>query len=615
MKRKLANLSLRKKILFIFGCLVVLMVIIPCSILYQHYYGVFRQNVTESLEVAVSGNAEKLRVLTDTVLAAVRQVNDNQKAYISVGEQELSPVADMITRYGTEGDDTNLYELINEMNMNKDLLEDIFATASGSIQGKMSYALIVSGEYPIAKYLGLFRKGQTNGLFRSKGVEERDWYQKTLERDGDIYWFCQEEYPGRVFMAKLLQYQYLDREYHYEIRKLGVMLVSFDVSWVAKQIDTAEITQETLFFIMDEEGNLLYDNQGQEETFTGEEIALMLENAGEEKSSLYEHGQRQYLIQRNAVNQGLFVLTIVPFGDIQVLAFDMVKTILVVMIVIFVLGSILAALLSKVLMKPILGLAFQMKKGVVEQIDGYQERKDEIGILYQGYNQLQQRIQELIEEAWDSAEKEKRAQIHALQMQMNPHFIYNSLGAISCNALLCGQDQIAEQITALSAIIRYNVKNPDAMVSLKEEISMITCYEEIWKVSYEDSLLFEHDVMPECEEAMIPKLMIQPLVENAILHGVDFTKGPGKIVIRAAMEADDRLMIRVANNGRKVDTEKINFYIRGACELDTDKNSLGVRNVYDRIKMFFGEDGELRYERDADDNTEAVISILVKEQL
>ena len=94
------------------------------------------------------------------------------------------------------------------------------------------------------------------------------------------------------------------------------------------------------------------------------------------------------------------------------------------------------------------------KSGKLEKTQAYQVRRDEIGTLYHAYNRQQERIQELFVQVQDSLEKQKRAEIHALQVQMNPHFIYNTLGAISCRALLCGEDEIAEQITALTAIIR-----------------------------------------------------------------------------------------------------------------------------------------------------------------
>lgn len=103
--------------------------------------------------------------------------------------------------------------------------------------------------------------------------------------------------------------------------------------------------------------------------------------------------------------------------------------------------------------------------------------------MCRAYNRQHERIQELILQVQDSLEKQKRAEIHAPQVQMNPHFIYNTLGAISCRALLSGEDEIAQQITALTAIIRYNVKDPDALVPLRSEFDIIMRYEEIWMKS------------------------------------------------------------------------------------------------------------------------------------
>lgn len=616
MRRWIVNLSLPQKMTLIFGSLVVLLILVPCGILYRYYYAVFQQNVTQSLEIAVNGNADKLQVFLDTVSAAIDQVNDNKKAasleYSNT--RQLSPVGDMIVKYNPPKNDIRLYELVQEMTRNKLFLDNLFTTALNVSGENASYALIVDAKHTVSKYFSRWSFDRDSGIFRSEKADETQWYKRTVEADGEKYWFTEKDYPNRVFLAKCLMYHLMKSVDEYEVKQLGVMLVSFDLSWLAQRFEEAELTKDSLVFVLTEEGKLLYDNQLQETIFTDAALSAVMGIVQEGKLSQYEHDGKQYLIQKNTTEYGIEMLSVIPFHNIHAAILDMIQVIIVVMLIIMIVGVVLATWIGKYLMKPILGLAFHMKQGLLEPIEDYKLRGDEIGILYQGYNQMTLRIQKLIKDAWNHAEEKKKAELHTLQVQMNPHFIYNTLSAVSCNALMQGQDDIADQISSLSAIIRYNIREPEALVPLKDEIEMIGHYEEIWKMSYEDSLQFTHDIAPCCEEILIPKLMIQPLVENAILHGANLAEKVGHVSVQARKLEHGEIVIKVTNNGKDAEVERINLYLQGKCDVEVNKDSFGIRNVYERIQMFFGDAGDLYYQKNGNGETEAVLTIRIEHQ-
>lgn len=616
MRKWIVNLSLPQKMTLIFGSLVVLLVLVPCGILYRYYYAVFQQNVTQSLEIAVNGNADKLQVFLDTVSAAINQVNDNKKAasleYSNT--RQLSPVGDMIVKYNPPKNDIRLYELVQEMTRNKLFLDNLFTTALNVSGENASYALIVDAKHTVSKYFGRWSFDRDSGIFRSEKADETQWYKRTVEADGEKYWFTEKDYPNRVFLAKCLMYHLMKSVDEYEVKQLGVMLVSFDLSWLAQRFEEAELTKDSLVFVLTEEGKLLYDNQLQEAIFTDAALSAVMGIVQEGKLSQYEHDGKQYLIQKNTTEYGIEMLSVIPFHNIHAAILDMIQVIIVVMLIIMIVGVVLATWIGKYLMKPILGLAFHMKQGLLEPIEDYKQRGDEIGILYQGYNQMTLRIQKSIKDAWNHAEEKKKAELHTLQVQMNPHFIYNTLSAVSCNALMQGQDNIADQISSLSAIIRYNIREPEALVPLKDEIEMIGHYEEIWKMSYEDSLRFTHDIAPCCEEILIPKLMIQPLVENAILHGANLAEKIGHVSVQVRKLEHGEIVIKVTNNGKDAEVERINLYLQGKCDVEVNKDSFGIRNVYERIQMFFGDAGDLYYQKNGNGETEAVLTIRIEHQ-
>lgn len=131
------------------------------------------------------------------------------------------------------------------------------------------------------------------------------------------------------------------------------------------------------------------------------------------------------------------------------------------------------------------------------------------------------RIRQLIENIYLAEEKKKQAELSALQAQINPHFLYNTLDSINCLALMDGEDDIADLLTSLSDILRYSLKKAYDLVPLSKEIEIVECYARIQKNCYENKLQIYIDVDREAEAVLVPKLLIQPLIENAIVHGME----------------------------------------------------------------------------------------------
>ena len=607
MKEKLNGMSFARKLTLLFVCLLLTLTFVFSVALYQYYYRVFERNTIDSIDMALTANAEKLNVLVDTILSAINQVHDNGGSYRYEDQQNMSSLTELIMEFGSYESDMTLYELGKELNKNRQDLSRIFATAFGSVQGESSYALFVPRQRLIAKYLVFYMRDQ-NGIYRAKDIENETWYRDALDRDGELYWFTDDADPNRLYLAKSLRLREVSKTGGVTWRNIGVIRVSFSMDWLMQSVADAGVTEDMAAFITDCQGNILWNNDAaaciSQEDFPGLYQAL-----GQERSVRYTCGGVRYLLQKNELEQGLQIISAIPFSSIQSSARQMITMIVIVMLALAGLGAVFATVLSRSMVRPIIRLSEQMKSGHLEKTEAYRERRDEIGILYHAYNRQQERIQELFVQVQDSLEKQKRAEIHALQVQMNPHFIYNTLGAISCRALLCGEDEIAEQITALTAIIRYNVKNPDALVPLQTELDIISHYEEIWIKTYEDCLQFRHDIAPECDQIQIPKLIIQPLVENAILHGSIAQGEKESLLITAKLTPDGRLRVTVENTGRPAQVDEINHYLRGTRNMKVDKDSFGLRNVYERMQRYFGARGDLVYRINERNHTEAVVEI------
>ena len=608
MKEKLNGMSFARKLTLLFVCLLLTLTFVFSVALYQYYYRVFERNTIDSIDLALTANAEKLNVLVDTILSAINQVHDNEGSYRYENTQNISSLTELVMDFGTYENDMTLGELGKELNKNRQDLSRIFATAFGSVQGKSSYAVFIPRQRPIAKYL-VFYVADNYGIFRAAEIENETWYRETLDRDGELYWFTDDADPNRLYLAKSLRLREVSKTGGVTWRNIGVIRVSFSVDWLMENMTDTGVTEDMAAYITDSEGNILWNNTNAGARFSEDDFSELYQALEQAQPLRYTCGNAQYLLQKNELEPGLQILSAIPYASIQSSARQMITMIVIVMLALAGLGAVFATVLSRSTVRPIIRLSEQMKSGHLEKTEEYQERRDEIGTLYHAYNRQQERIQELFVQVQDSLEKQKRAEIHALQVQMNPHFIYNTLGAISCRALLCGEDEIAEQITALTAIIRYNVKNPDALVPLQTELDIISHYEEIWIKTYEDCLQFRHDIAPECDQIQIPKLIIQPLVENAILHGSIAQGEKESLLITAKLTPDGRLRVTVENTGRPAQVDEINHYLRGTRNMKVDKDSFGLRNVYERMQRYFGARGDLVYRINERNHTEAVVEI------
>lgn len=600
MKSKMQNMSLRIKIPLLFCLLLMLVVMAFGTVLYSYFQGYFQQNYQQSFEMAMTANANAVQELFVEVKAATSVVNDNMVSYVGNKTENISVIADLIINTDPESDSFDLYSMIRKRELCESTMRMLFQSAENC-------ALLLDEEYPISMYLPDWRTNR-GGFCKSTAQKDKEWYKKTVEADGEPYIFVMEEKKDKLFIATLLKYQYFKFEEAYEIRNLGVLVVEIPYALLMDRIDISKMPQNTQIAFVKNSANVLYCNQKTEQLLPNQELIKALDNTEYGLSSYYTYDGVRYLVQKSILINELEIVTVMPTNIIHEMSAKMLTTLLMIAVVTLGFGMVFTMVLSRAIVLPIVNLSKQMEKGLVEQMNLQGCRKDEIGVLYYGYNMMQQRIREMLQKVWEIAEKQKKTELHLLQAQINPHFIYNTLGTISCQALLRGEDQIAEHLNLLTQIMRYSTKNPHDLVPLGQEIQMIGYYAQIQEINNKN-IQFTFSVAEDCKDVLIPKLIIQPLVENAVLHGVSSRKEEGHISVCVEMEAPHVMTIVVADNGCNADADAINSYIRGETGMHCNHDSMGVKNVNDRIHNVFGNEGNLIYRKSVAGTLEAVITI------
>ncbi len=205
-----------------------------------------------------------------------------------------------------------------------------------------------------------------------------------------------------------------------------------------------------------------------------------------------------------------------------------------------------------------------------------------------------EQMRRYMEQASALETSKRQAQYQALQNQINPHFLYNTLESIRSEAVLSGLDSVDAMCEALANYFRYTISNMENVVSVRDELANIRNYFTIQQYRFEDRLTLgiEGDDSPEALECLLPKLTLQPIVENAIIHGLERMVGPGRVIVRLTL-TQKRLLILVSDNGLGMKEEtlrQINREIAANVSHSGSRGGIAIGNVNNRIQLVFGEE-------------------------
>lgn len=213
----------------------------------------------------------------------------------------------------------------------------------------------------------------------------------------------------------------------------------------------------------------------------------------------------------------------------------------------------------------------------------------EVSVLSDSLNTMIDKIDELLEQVKKEQIRLRKAEFELLQSQINPHFLYNTLDAIVWLAEAGEQKKVVSMVGSLSDFFRTSLNQGKDIITIKEELQHSRSYLEIQQMRYQDILNYEIYVPEELHQYLIPKITIQPLVENALYHGIKNKRGPGRIVISGRKE-EDFLILQIEDNGIGMRKERLDQVKEGMNQkIPTEKDIYGLYNVNERIRLNFGE--------------------------
>jgi two-component system sensor histidine kinase YesM len=248
------------------------------------------------------------------------------------------------------------------------------------------------------------------------------------------------------------------------------------------------------------------------------------------------------------------------------------------------------------------------------------DNSNEIAELGMSFNIMIGKIKELLDSKIKEQENLKKAEFRTLQAQINPHFLYNTLDTIIWMAEAKKNDQVIEIVRALSNFFRISLSKGKDWITIREEIERTRSYLTIQKMRYRDILDYKIEVDPTVLDGTILKLILQPLVENAIYHGIKNKRGGGMVTVRAYRK-DNKVFLEVEDDGigfTRYKLDKVQHRFNGDTdelkveELDVEEQGFGLENVNQRIKLYYGKEYGLSIESQYQVGTQVTLAIPLK---
>ncbi|MCG8485738.1 MAG: histidine kinase [Clostridia bacterium] len=368
----------------------------------------------------------------------------------------------------------------------------------------------------------------------------------------------------------------------------AMILIDFEENYIANLQRVSNLTKNNFFVLTNSEGDVITSLSKE---YVGKNISDVFdsypyENYFPNRFYVKINGENFFVTHSKNWRYNWDFFSFIPVKEIFKNKNILFNSILILLFFFITLIIILAYILTKTITKPtykIINALEQLKMGNFSSRI-IVERNDEFGKISEMFNFMSDNLQVLIKEKYEIEIKEKEAELKFLQSQINPHFLYNTLETIKWK-VLANSENTDVLLTSLGQILRYNFKNPSAVVTLEDELKQLKNYLFIQQTRYEGRFQIYYNFNKNTLNMKIHKFMIQPIVENSIKHGLEHMEKGGKLYISSRIE-NKNLLITVLDNGCGMEENKISELL----ELNNQSNNIGCNNVHKRIQYYYGEE-------------------------
>lgn len=443
---------------------------------------------------------------------------------------------------------------------------------------------------PKGRMYAFFSKTATPVDFEPAGMS---WFEPLLSSGGEAYFLS--PFP-LVFQRDLTRYDTRTFSVARAIVEVpsamvrGAVLINTECTYFDAIMRRLTLYDGQRMVVLDGQGNAVYDSAGGN---LGVPVPQALNDfAGQNaQTGRLTLDGTEYLAGVHSVSlPGWTLMNLVPAQAVNQELRWMLDVTVVLLGVILLLAVLISYLMGKHISEPLKRLSQTMQRVKNQDFSMHMDvdRTDEIGQLSESFNSMLDEINRLINVVYVNKLTQKELELSMLQSQINPHFLYNTLESISMMAEVNDDTAAARMATALGKILRYSISGDGVIVSLGEELYVLKQYILLQEERLGHQFAIEENISPSLYEHAILRLTLQPIVENAIYHGMNTLKLGGRISITGE-ECPDCVKLRIADNGRGMPPERLNALRESITRDGEMRDRIGLRNVNRRLKLYFGE--------------------------
>jgi len=582
------KLSLRRKIIYVFLIVALLSSVILGIFSYLNIASSLKKSMEENANNTLIQVDNNINIFLDSYEDVLYQIytNDDVIEYIdNINNDENSSVAkNSLRRY--------LRALVNS----KEYIRSI---------------TVISANREIVAYDQMTNKTYENGWLENYSLDKEALYSE-ISQNALLHIFMPEY--GTTFANEnyyLLHLGHRLVDYKDIQRDIGVVIISIDEKLLENSCRTSAESGDYIF-ITDINGRII--SCGDKQEYIGEEINISDEKTV--KDFVYNNSSirnyEMYVYYDEALEWNIFCidnrenLTKALRKQLYLIILVELLVFTIISIIIFLMTDRLARSVDKV----VTGMreTQTVKDNILIEIDD--SMPIEIETIANGFNDMLHKLDEANESERIAMIKQREAQIAALEAQINPHFLYNTLDTINWIAIDKDEFEISSSISALASILRYAISDSSAIVSLRDEIEWLKKYVYLQQVRLKNKFICTINCQPEALEAKIHKLLLQPFIENSIVHG--FEDWQDECILNIDAVVNENLVITISDNGRGMEQEIIDKCNSIEILEDENRKHIGMGNAITRLKMYYGEKAFFRIKSQIGKGTTITIQIPIE---
>jgi len=560
LRKRFRNLKLRRKIL-LFALSILFVNGIAFILLSNYYLKIFSMQL-------YTNAADILTLSTQNI------ENEMQNLQYTVSELSTSSHTQEIIR-SIESSVSQYEEHTNRQN----LMNSIFTSLN-----KKKYILSV---HFIDPHLNINSVGSDTSTSVSGKVEI--FYKKAFENNGKPLWISPSNSDkALVLLCPIREVKELS------LRELGVIVIRIKIPELVNYTMAINENKNENFYIYSGSYELYHYGNSKDHL----ELPTIV---GNQPYTIYSKGSKKnFIVKMNSNYCDWSFFFSIPYDTIYLKFQSTVKLALIFYLAIFFILILFSVLLSDSITKPLNSLINKMQNisefnfTVANNSLGASGRKDELGLLRETYQTMLNEIKNLIQENYIKQLTIKDTQYRSLQAKINPHFIYNTLDSIYWMAVNEKQQDISIMVFSLGQLLREFVKSSNDykyLIALRHELETLNYYVNIQKMRFKESLIFKQDVDSSLLDCMIPRMILQPIVENSIKYGVE-SIAEVCIIELSIYTVENKLILKIKDNGIGVEPQLIEKLQSG--EYAPKNTGIGLSNIISRLELIYGSEGKLK---------------------